>query len=306
MSAPSRSTSHVSPPHGWRRRSRTTSPRSSSSDGLVWHRARGYQRARDRRVPGSEPRRRARREVPVGRRDADRSETATVDLESGNRAASWAIDAAGAASASPSASPARRWRSMSNGSPSGTPSTMTAPAGTGHHDAGHDPDVADRDRLGAGVAQLVDELLDRVAVDRPVDRDDRRPARRPAVEPDQARTRSRSALDLVDRHVAARRRPRRAASSWLLERRDLLAQLVVAGREVGDEHGQVLRRQLGEARSAACERSWTTTRSPSRNSDHARSRCRRDRPAHQGAAEAAQRARGLRRRRRSRRGRSAG
>ena len=34
------------------------------------------------------------------------------------------------------------------------------------HGAGHDPDVVDRDRLGAGVVQLVDEVLDVRGTDR--------------------------------------------------------------------------------------------------------------------------------------------
>ena len=38
-------------------------------------------------------------------------------------------------------------------------------------DPGHDPDAAGRDRLGSGVAQLVDELLDATAVDGATDRD---------------------------------------------------------------------------------------------------------------------------------------
>ncbi len=36
----------------------------------------------------------------------------------------------------------------------------------GDDDAGHDPHAVDRDRLGARVAQLVDQLLDAGAVDR--------------------------------------------------------------------------------------------------------------------------------------------
>ena len=62
MSAPSRSTSHVSPPHGWARRSRTTSPRNSVRTGRVGH----------RRVRVSKPRMTVGRdERPVGRRQLE-------------------------------------------------------------------------------------------------------------------------------------------------------------------------------------------------------------------------------------------
>ena len=68
---------------------------------------------------------------------------------------------------------------------------------------------------------------------------------RPGVGPDATQV----ASELVDRDVAAslvggQRR------ELALERGDLAAQLVVARVEVGDEHGQVLRRELGQRRSA--------------------------------------------------------
>ena len=73
----------------------------------------------------------------------------------------------------------------------------------GDDDPGDDPDRTRRDRLGAGVAQLVDELLDARPVDRAADRD--RHARaadrvEPGVRPDALEV----GRDLVDRDVAAR------------------------------------------------------------------------------------------------------
>ena len=69
----------------------------------------------------------------------------------------------------------------------------TAPGGPPTTTPGHDPDVIDRDRLGAGVAQLVDEVLDARAVDRAVDRDRSRRDRSPGRCRRTARTRRRSA-----------------------------------------------------------------------------------------------------------------
>ena len=43
---------------------------------------------------------------------------------------------------------------------SGPSPIEAAPAGAGHDVPGHDPDVVDGDRLRAGVAQLVEQLLD--------------------------------------------------------------------------------------------------------------------------------------------------
>ena len=60
MSAPRRSISHVSPPHGWRRRSRTTSPRYRVSAGPVGHPAEGIKDA-DGHGPG-----RGRASSPAG------------------------------------------------------------------------------------------------------------------------------------------------------------------------------------------------------------------------------------------------
>ncbi len=69
--------------------------------------------------------------------------------------------------------------SRSNDDAQGDPVDLGRPGRARHDDAGDDPDAVDRDRLRAGVAQLVDQLLDPVAVDRAADRDRRRPGRRP-------------------------------------------------------------------------------------------------------------------------------
>ena len=61
--------------------------------------------------------------------------------------------------------------SRSNATPKGDPVDLRRAGRAGDDDTGHDPDRADGDRLGAGVAQLVDELLDALPVDRAADRD---------------------------------------------------------------------------------------------------------------------------------------
>src|SRR5258705_344972 len=113
--------------------------------------------------------------------------------------------------------------------------------------AGPDPDPAGRDRLGAGVAQLVDEFLDATAVDVAADRDhDTWTTDRiePGIGPDPLQVGG----DLVDRDVAAR--PVRGQGRELhFERRPLATHLVVAGVEVRAKDRQVLRRQLGQARA---------------------------------------------------------
>src|SRR5689334_3809611 len=111
-------------------------------------------------------------------------------------------------------------------------------------DPGHDPDIVDRHRLGTRVAQLVDEILQATAVDRPVHQDrDTRTGRRvdARVQPDAAQVRA----QLIDRRVAAlivlaehRELP--------LERGDLTAELVITVVEIADQDGQVLRGQPGE------------------------------------------------------------
>ena len=82
MSAPSRSTSHVSPPHGCGRRRRTTSPSSSGRTGRVGHRRAGYQ-SRGRPWTGTSV-----RSVAGSSR---RSTGVTSTTTSGWVAASWAM-----------------------------------------------------------------------------------------------------------------------------------------------------------------------------------------------------------------------
>ena len=67
--------------------------------------------------------------------------------------------------------------SMSKPSPRATPVDPGRAGRAGHDVPGHDPDVADGDRLRAGVAQLVEELLDAGPVDRAADDDRRHPGR---------------------------------------------------------------------------------------------------------------------------------
>ena len=114
MSAPSRSTSQVSPPHGCGRRRRTTSPRNSVEHGVGRSSAGQGIRAGDGRCPGRGP-----GSSPAAR--GDPSGVTVRTTSAGSR--QLGDDAARRGSASRSASPARRSRRCSNGSPSGVPST---------------------------------------------------------------------------------------------------------------------------------------------------------------------------------------
>ena len=179
---------------------------------------------------------------------SSRSTGVTVTTTSGWVAASWAMIPPDRVSEPVSLSGAPM-ASSSNASPSGTPSTVTAPGRAGHDHARHEPHAGDRDRLGAGVAQLVDQLLDAGPVDRAADRDGHAGAGRPG------RARRRPGRGGGRR---GSRRPTASPRAWpfgerrelALERGDLAAQLVVAGVEVGHEDRQVLRRQLREAASS--------------------------------------------------------
>ena len=104
---------------------------------------------------------------------------------------------------------------------------------------------ADGDRLGARVAQLVDELLDALPVDRAADRD-RHAGAADRIEPGVGADALEVGGDLVDRDVAARRGSRWSVASSSWSDRALAPELVVARVEVRHEDRQVLRRQLGE------------------------------------------------------------
>jgi len=107
-----------------------------------------------------------------------------------------------------------------------------------HHGTRDEADAVDRHRLGAGVAQLVDQVLDRGPVNWPVHgHRDARPDDR--VEARVRADRRELVADLAKRYDAAvlvGREGRKVA----LERGDLLATLVEAGVEVGHEDREVL------------------------------------------------------------------
>ena len=99
-----------------------------------------------------------------------------------------------------------------NGSPSGVSSTERDPGSPPIDRARDDPDVLDRDRLGAGVAELVDQVLDVRRADRAADRD-RDAVAGDRVEPGPGADPVEVGLDLAT-EVAPRDPPARASSSW--------------------------------------------------------------------------------------------
>src|SRR6267142_2530877 len=118
----------------------------------------------------------------------------------------------------------------------------------GDHDPGHDPGAVHGDRLGASVAELVEQVLDAVATDRAPDHD-RDPLPRHGREPgpgadpgEGGRERIHCRLTAVAGVLQLR--------LLALEIRYLGAQLVVAGGEIRDQLGQVRCRQRGQARRA--------------------------------------------------------
>ena len=203
-------------------------------DGLVRHSARQRNKQDGIRVVG----RRVPGRAPASVAGSSRRVTGvTVRVTSGYVAATWAtippirVSDPVSVSAPPIADTV-------NGSSRRSPSTATSPGPPVTTEPATMTDAVDRDRLGAGVAQLVDQVLDRWTVDRPVD--GHRYAR-----PDdgvQARVRAdRPELvpDLPERHNAAVRVGRKGRQVTF-ERGDLLATLVEAGVEVGHEDRQVL------------------------------------------------------------------
>ena len=201
----------------------------------------------------------------------------TVTTTSGWVAASWAITPPDRVSEPVSLSGAPM-AATSNPSLSGTPSIAAAPGRAGHDHAGHHPDRSDGDRLGPGVAQLVDELLDTRSVDRAVDRD-RDPGSGDRIEPGVGADPLQIGADLVDRDVATR--------AVLDERRQLpvergrfRTQVIVAVVEVGHQDGQVLRGQLGKARVASLRSELDDDEQPERE------RHRRDRQLASSSAHA--------------------
>ena len=102
---------------------------------------------------------------------SSRSTGVTVTTTSGWVAASWAMTPPDRVSEPVSLSGAPIAVELERRRRGATPSICACARRAGHDDAGDDPDAADRDRLGAGVAQLVDQLLDARPVDRAADRD---------------------------------------------------------------------------------------------------------------------------------------
>ena len=238
MSAPRRSISHVSPPHGWGRRRRRTSPRNSStgvpdigpegSRGAGIGAGAGRVRAGAGRAAGVRSRSVAGTRHEVDRDDAD-GDVREARAELGDRAAG------------PPERAREDLRLADGGELHGVGQRHAADddraCRAGRDDARHDAHAADRGRLGAGVAQLVEQQLDGVAGDGTADRDpdpgaghrqDAGPAEH-AVE---------VGPDLRGRRVAAGDR-RGHGLALALQGRDLLAQLVVAGRDVRDELGEL-------------------------------------------------------------------
>ena len=108
----------------------------------------------------------------------------------------------------------------------------------GHHRTRDEADAVDRDRLGAGVAQLVDQVLDGGTIDRPV-HGHRHARPDDGIEARVRADRPELVPDLPERHDAAIRIGRKGRQV-AFERRDLLAALVESGVEVGHEDRQVL------------------------------------------------------------------
>ena len=148
---------------GAARRRRTTSPRSSGRTGWSGIGGSGYQR-RGWPWVGTRVRVGGRQLEPVDRRDRDR--------DVGLRGGELGDDAARRGSASPVSLSGAPMASSSNGSPSG----VSVDRSRARRRRSRPTPVTTRtssigDRLGAGVAQLVDQLLDPVPVDRAADRD---------------------------------------------------------------------------------------------------------------------------------------
>ena len=169
MSAPRRSTSHSRAPHGWARRRRTTSPRSSSSAGRADiggsvirgggpHRSGtsfALGRGQGHRLDGVD----GQAHVRIGRADlGDHARRSASACRSGSAGCRW-----------PGSRTSRR----------AARSRPTGPRGAGDDDARHDAHAVDGDGLGAGVAQLVEQVLDAVAADRAAARRSRSPAPSP-------------------------------------------------------------------------------------------------------------------------------
>ena len=255
MSAPSRSTSHVSPPHGCGAPETDDVAEVQRERGSVRHRAEGIKdAARHGRGRGPGASRGRVMTVSIGW---------TSTVAPGFVAASWAIIPPTRVS-EPTSVSGRPIARIVNGSRSSTPSTSSAP-GTPLTDVrAIDPDVLDRDRLGAGVAQLVQELLDRRRVDRAADRDlDARAGDgiEPGPGPDPAEVR----LELADRRrrrslgsarSSSSSRSRLAISprSWSFSVFRLATSTVSSWADLAGERG-----------AAGLGRDWTTTRSPRRH-----------------------------------------
>ena len=134
ISAPRRSTSHVSPPHGWVRRSRSDVAEQQVQDGSGRHGGQAIRAAGDRdsaRGPG--PSR--------GRRPGRAGVTST--MTSGCVAASWAMMPAGSRQRPGELVGGADRATARTGRPSGTPSTVTAPGGADRDHPRDQPDGVD-------------------------------------------------------------------------------------------------------------------------------------------------------------------
>ena len=250
MSAPSRSTSQVSPPHGCVRRRRTTSPSSRSRTGRSGTAGRV-----------SEPWTAVTRdEVTVRGRDADAVHGRDLDDHVRLRRGELGDDPARSRQgpgelvrrADRGARTDRRAGTVDRDGSPGDP-TVTTP--------GTSRTLSIAIASAPGVAQLVDEVLDARTVDRTADDDrDAGPGRRidPGVQPDPPQV----GAQLVDRHVAA--------LGVLLSVDELALQVATSPRSWSLRS---LRLATSTVRSCddspanaaplAWVRSWTTTSSPS-------------------------------------------
>ena len=236
MSAPSRSTSHSLPPHGWGRRSRTRRRGSSSRAG----------RSAIRRVRVSE--RAAGRGSGRGRASvagrAIRVDRLDVDLASGVVAASCAMMPPARVSEpvrvsgcrSPGSRTGRRARVSSTETAPGSPPT-TVPGTTRTSSIA----IASAPALRSSLSRSSIAAAPIGAADRDLD-----PAAGDTVEPCPGADPGEVGLDLADGRRAARAAAARA-SSWRWSVAISAPELVVARVEVGDEERQVLCRHAGRA-----------------------------------------------------------
>ena len=164
----------------------------------------------------------------------------------------------------------------------------TAPPGPFGDDARHDPHVADRDRLGAGVAQLVEQQLEGVARQGPGDRHPDPGTGHARTAPDQPSTRLRSArtwtAEVSPRCDGRGHRGRAGARASAISSRSWLLRVVtLATSSVSSWTDRPLRPW-----SAACESQLDDDQEPEHEQD-GRDRDAARAPAHQGAAEGASR-----------------